>query len=90
MGRRKCIHPLMSLSTPPSDFLNIFPKFSQEGRVQIKKLNKQTCQINYFDQLSEVGSMIQGKSGIKGYLMYRDVHGFDLIWFLCEATTSTT
>ena len=59
----------MSLSTPPSDFLNIFPKFSQEGRVQIKKLNKQTCQINYFDQLSEVGSMIQGKSGIKGYLM---------------------
>ena len=70
MGRRKCIHPLMSLSTPPSDFLNIFPKFSQEGRVQIKKLNKQTCQINYFDQLSEVGSMIQGKSGIKGYLMY--------------------
>ena len=69
MGRRKCIHPLMSLSTPPSDFLNIFPKFSQEGRVQIKKLNKQTCQINYFDQLSEVGSMIQGKSGIKGYLL---------------------
>ena len=69
MGRRKCIHPLMSLSTPPSDFLNIFPKFSQEGRVQIKKLNKQTCQINYFDQLSEVGSMIQGKSGTKGYLL---------------------